>query len=78
MKREYDSYVWNETWRLVPPPSGLPGMGKDPGKYFPVISGLWRYQVKTKNGIVTSYKSRFCVNGSRIRDDPDDTYSPIA
>ena len=32
MKREYDSLVQNETWRLVPPPSGPPGMGKDPGK----------------------------------------------
>ena len=41
MQREYDSHVWNETWRLVPPPSGLPGMGKDTGKYFPVISDLW-------------------------------------
>ena len=41
MQREYDSHVWNKTWRLVPPPSGLPGMGQDPGKYFPVIHSLW-------------------------------------
>ena len=78
MARIHAKGVWNETWRLVPPPSGLPEMGKDPGKYFPVISGLWQYHVKTENGIMTSYKSQFCANGSRIQDDPDDMYSPVA
>jgi hypothetical protein len=69
MKREYQSLVHNNTWKLVLLP---------PNKA--VVSGKWCYQAKTKaGGIVQQHKARYVARGFTQRPGVDfmKTTSPI-
>ena len=39
---------------------------------------IWKYRIKTQDGIITIYKSRLCVNGMFMRCDPFDTFVPVS
>lgn len=42
------------------------------------MRGLWRFKVKTQHGKVTSFKSRYCADGSHVNDLPENVYTPTA
>ena len=70
MVRELTSLNKLETWTLVP---------KSEIKSDDVYAiGIWRYRVKTKNGNISSFKSRYCYNGRNVVDLPEDVYAPTA
>ena len=74
MEREINALKQNNTWRLVPHPQ------PDPNDTVTriIMRGLWRFHIKTQNSIVISFKSRFCADGSKVQDDPNDIYTPAA
>jgi len=78
MEREMKAHNINETWTLVPPPLGPARAGDDPERFFDVMPSLWTYRIKMKNGVVSSYKSRFCADGSRSYFDKEEVFSPVA
>jgi hypothetical protein len=67
MKRELSALKALNTFELVPRPSG---------KH--VHRGVWSYRIKTKDGNISLFKARFCVDGSVALFDKDDTFSPVA
>jgi len=79
MKKEFETQVLNHTFGDLVPRSTIESKRRSSNKkYFYFIDGLWKYRIKTKNGIVTSLKSRFCADG-RLQDcDDDETFSPTA
>jgi len=79
MKAEYDTHVTNGTFGdLIPRSLAEARRASSPKKYFYIVDGLWKYRVKTKNGVVDKLKSRFCANGSTQDASPEETFSPTA
>jgi hypothetical protein len=86
MRKEYQNLVENDTFDLISPEEIGSKRGRVVGKdctledgtkvYF--IAGLWTYRIKTKNGVITSYKARFCANGKWMDCDQEETWSPTA
>ncbi|EPS72879.1 hypothetical protein M569_01878, partial [Genlisea aurea] len=70
MEREIEAHRKNETWELVPRP--------EPSDHNIFMKGLWRLRVKTQHGVTTSFKSRYCADGSRVADLPENVFAPTA
>jgi hypothetical protein len=47
-------------------------------KHFYVVDGVWKYCVKTKNGVIDKMKARFCANGSKQQCLDEEKFSPTA
>jgi hypothetical protein len=74
MTREIGAHTKNETWELISPDEVKGGSGDE--IYF--IESVWKYRIKTQNGVITSFKARLCANGMFMQCDHLDTYSPVA
>jgi Reverse transcriptase (RNA-dependent DNA polymerase) len=74
MQREIDAHTKNKTWTLV----SRENIAKTEGRKTYFISSLWRYRIKTENGIIMKYKARLCANGATMSCDPHDTFSPVS
>ncbi len=70
MNREIQAHLVSGTWELVPRPTA--------DDQNVIMRGLWRLRVKTQHGKVTSLKSRYCADGSRVKDLPENVYAPTA
>ena len=54
MQAEFDAFLANDTWTLVPHPIGVN-----------VVTGKWIYRVKfLSNGSLDRYKARWVLRGS--------------
>ena len=79
MGNEYETHVKNGTFGdLVPRATAEARRKTTHKKYFYIVNGLWKYRVKTKNGVVEKLKSRFCADGSTQEADDEETFSPTA
>ena len=86
MVREYQTHVLNHTFDMVSPASitskrgrviGQDSVDEDGTKVY-FVDGVWAYRIKTKDGAITKYKARWCVNGAGMDCDQEDTFSPVA
>ena len=69
MKDEFDAFISNRTWKLVPGPHGVN-----------VVRSMWLFKNKYKaDGTLDRYKVRLVANGKRQRPgiDCDETFSPV-
>ena len=47
----------------MPPPPKFP---KD-GKKHIIMQGLWQFQIKTENDVISKFKAQFCANSSCVK-----------
>jgi Reverse transcriptase (RNA-dependent DNA polymerase) len=53
-----DAHKNNGTWVLIPRPTK-----HQDGKKHVIIRGVWKYRIKTQQGVITKYKARLCADG---------------
>jgi histone deacetylase 1/2 len=69
MEEEYEALLANQTWDLVPRPSGCN-----------VVTGKWIWTIKRReDGTLERYKARWVLRGLTQRPgvDYDETFSPV-
>ena len=76
MQREYDAHMKNGTWTVVCETEYEEAVKK--GKQVYMIPYVWKYRIKTENGVITRFKARLCANGMFMKCDPKDTFAPTA
>ena len=74
MKHEMEAHLKTGTFELVSPDEIKTREGSD--THF--IDSVWKYRIKTQDGIITIYKSQLCVNGMFMRCDFLDTFAPVS
>jgi len=67
MKREINALTSVHTFNLVERTEGMI-----------VMKGVWNFRIKTKNGLITQYKARYCADGSIETIDNDEKFAPVA
>ena len=80
-QHEIEAHKENNTWTLVPRLKP-----NQDGKKHIIIRSLWRFKIKTENGVITQFKAHLCANGSsvnqKLKADPniefEDNYSGSA